>query len=88
MSRAKELAMVGLVGLLGLAGCPGTAPCSPSDAVMAAHAAECAARVRVECVGISDEDCVAVKECDEWGNARCGVGASGAPAVAGSAGAK
>lgn len=51
---------------------------------MATHAIECAARVRSECAGVPDADCPATKECDEWGQKRCGFtsdpfGAAGAP---------
>ena len=53
-------------------------PCSPTDTAMAAHALECAARVRAECAGVPDSECPAIKECDAWGEARCGAPSAGA----------
>jgi hypothetical protein len=58
--------------------CVGAAPCSEADAVMAAHAIECRERVRTECADVLDSECPAVKECDDWGNKRCGLGQAGA----------
>ena len=67
--------------VLGLAACPAQeTPCSPSDAVMAAHALECAARVREECADVLDSECPVIKECDAWGDARCGFSHAGAGA--------
>jgi hypothetical protein len=72
------LALVVSVCVLGLAACPAQqTPCTPSDAVMAEHALECAARVRLECKGIPDNECPVVAECDAWGEARCGFAHDG-----------
>lgn len=64
-------------------------PCSPNDTVMAAHAAECRARVEAECVGVPDSECPVIADCDAWGEARCGVNVGGSGGQdAGKAGAK
>jgi hypothetical protein len=63
--------------------CAPMAPCSPTDTVMLAKAAECRARVQAECADVLDSDCPVIRECDEWGEKRCGFpsqgGAGGAP---------
>ncbi len=65
------------------ASCVTAAPCSPSDVTMIAHAAECRARVQAECANVPDAECPAIKDCDAWGEARCGfapsAGEAGAP---------
>lgn len=60
------------IALFGCAGGQGTGPCSATDAEMLAHAAECKARVERECDGIPDSECAVTKECDQWGESRCG----------------
>lgn len=44
---------------------------------MVAKAAECRWRVETECADLLDSDCPVIKECDEWGEKRCGFGAGG-----------
>jgi hypothetical protein len=75
------LAVVVSLCVLGLVACPGAPPCSAGDAVIFAHGAECAARVKA--CGNGDE-CKAIvrDECNRWGDERCGFasgGEAGAP---------
>lgn len=59
--------------------------CTPADAVMAAHGAECSARVHA-CAGEPKCRAAVIAECDAWGAARCAI-ADDAGANAGAAGA-
>lgn len=72
--------------LVGVSCTQTAAPCTPGDTVMAAHALECAARVHAECKNVPDSECPAIKDCDAWGEARCGLGRD-ASADTGAAGA-
>jgi hypothetical protein len=77
VTRAALAALVSLL-VLGLVACPAP-PCSSGDAVMFAHGAECAARVK-QCG--ADGECKALvrDECNRWGDQRCGFGGeAGAP---------
>jgi len=47
------------------------APCSLRDAVMLAHGAECAARVK-ECGDNGECKALVRDDCNRWGDARCG----------------
>jgi hypothetical protein len=78
-SAAKVVALLSLLAavfltLWGVWGCsPKTEPCSENDTVMILHAAECRQRVETECRDLPDNQCPAVRECDAWGRARCGI---------------
>ena len=78
MRHVLVVLAVVLAGVFGvLDACAPVVPCSETDTVMLAHQAECIARVRSECANVPDDECPAVHECDEWGNARCGIGQGG-----------
>jgi hypothetical protein len=81
-----------IFGSMWLIGCSSKIePCTEGDTVMLQHAAACAVRVRVDCRDIPDNQCPAVRECDAWGRARCGIPDpvdAEATADAGSAGAQ
>ena len=79
-----KVSLILLAILLGCASAAGgthpKVPCDGGDHVdqlaLAAHAAEC--RARVQACG-KDQDCrnAAINECDRWGDERCAEGAGG-----------
>lgn len=84
LPKGLTLLIVGMVLAIG-ACLPGMPPtCSPDDAAMAAHAVECRIRVKNECKGVPNDECPVIKECDRWGESRCGnVGEAGSGGDAG-----
>lgn len=67
------LAVFVILGLATLLSCAGARaePCNEAD--MAVFAAQCRARVELECKDVPDSECPAIDECDAEVDKRCGV---------------